>query len=298
MAFSETQIRAAKLFDIASHIYKDHYLSNGIFEEQFHEGYKALVCFLKNYAYARQGVLAAYSVIALQCVSKTYQDGNNWSDWSDPTEVQAEKIWDDYKKIAKDNFNLWDTKKNKLKVNEVRNPLRKEKGVIASLASIKVPNIAVYVRDSIKNSNTDGAYRFLRSICGIGDKIASFYMRDIGYLDKLNEQNITNLHLLQPIDTWLDQTLDILFNHKSYRTLEEKQKNIVNLCQEAGVSSISFNQGAWLFGSQIARDFNTFNKAVDTRSFVLEIFEKHIEEKEQYLRRVKKALRCLRQAGK
>ncbi len=297
MHFNESQINIAKLLEKVSPIYQNYYLRNDILREQFEDGYKALVCFLKNYAYERQGSAAAYSKIAFKCVSIRYQNGNNWSA---PSKDDAKNLWKNYKDIAKKEFNLIGKDKKtgneKIKVNELRNPMNKDKGVIDKLASNKISNIAIYIRDLVSNGNTNQAYEFMKSIRGIGEKISPFYLRDIVYLTNLDEKDISDLHLLQPIDTWLEQTLKILFNSDIPKKLQEKQKLIADLCKESEVSSISFNQGAWVLGSQIAGEFETFKKALTDYDFaqVAEIVERHIKEKEEYLREVKNVLGSLR----
>ena len=171
--------------------------------------------------------------------------------------------------------------------------MNKDKGVIDKLASSNISNIAIYIRDLVSNGNTNQAYDFIKSIRGIGEKISSFYLRDIVYLTNLDEKNIPDLHLLQPLDTWLEQTLKILFNSDVPKKLQEKQKLIVDLSKESRVSSISFNQGAWVLGSQISGEFETFKRALTDYDFA-KIVEDHIKEKEEYLREVKNVLDSLR----
>lgn len=311
MQFDKSQINIAKLLKKVSPIYQNCYLHNDMkLREQFDGGYKALVCFLENYAYERQGSAAAYPKIALKCVSNIYQNGYNWRV---PTKDDAKKIWENYKDIAKKEFNLIEKDKKtgneKVKVNELRNPMYKEEGVIDKLASNNISNIAIYIRDLISNGNTDKAYDFIKSICGIGEKISSFYLRDIVYLTSLDEKNISDLHLLQPIDTWIEQTLKIIFASNEELSIElseydiktntkyrkKYQKLIVDLSKKSGISSISFNQGAWVLGSQIAGEFETFKKALTNYDFAAQkIIEHHIKEKEEYLREVKNVLGSLR----
>lgn len=76
--------------------------------------------------------------------------------------------------------------------------------------------------------------------------------------------------------------------------MQEKQKLIVDLCKESEVSSISFNQGAWVLGSQIAGEFETFKTALTDYDFAQKIIGNHIKEKEGYLHEVKNVLDSLR----
>jgi len=298
MRFKKSQIKAAKLFEKVSFIYKNYFLHDAMFKNQFKDGYTALVCFLKNYAYERQGSPKAYSEIAVECVSRYKGE----KEWEVPTEKDAEILWNHYKDIAKEEFNL--IKKNKktgkeeVKVNKSRNPMNNEKkdGIIDKLASDNIPNIAIHIRDYISKDDTQRAYNFMKSIRGIGEKISSFYLRDIAYLAGLDEKNISDLYLLQPIDTWIEQTLKILFNSDAPQGLKDKQELIVDLCKESGVSSISFNQGAWVLGSQIAGEFKKFNRILNDYAFAQKVIENHIKDKKEYLREVKNVLDSLHNA--
>ncbi len=294
MSFTESQKNIARLLQKVSPVYQNYFLCRKIFREQFENGYEALICFLENYAYERQGAAAAYSKIALKCVSSKYQNGLIWRV---PTRDDAKELWEHYRKIAKSDYNLLDDKTGKAKVNETRNPLTVDGGIIDRLASCNTLNMAVRVRDLISCGDTSGAYNFMTEIRGIGVKIASFYLRDIVYLARLDEGNVSNLHLLQPMDTWLEQTLKILFSCEVPKNLQEKQRLIVNLCRESVVSSISFNQGAWVLGSQIAGEFETFRRALTDHNFAQKVIKNHIKEKEGYLREVKKVRDSLHYAA-
>ena len=304
MRFKKSQIKAAKLFEKVSFIYKNYFLRDTIFRDQFKDDYKALVCFLKNYAYERQGSPKAYSEIAIECISK-YKSEKGWKVFS---KEDAEVLWNWYKDIAKEEFNLIEKKtgNEKVKVNELRNPMSKKGGIIDKLSSENIPNLAIYIRDLISKGNTRDAHYFfvgkesksksIRGIRGIGEKISSFYLRDIAYLAGLDEKNISDLYLLQPIDTWIEQTLKILFNSDAPQGLKDKQELIVDLCKESGVSSISFNQGAWVLGSQIAGEFKKFNRILNDYAFAQKVIENHIKDKKEYLREVKNVLDSLHNA--
>jgi len=278
------QTRAAKLLEEVSCIYKNCFLCDEIFKEQFKDSYQALDCFLSNYAYERQGAAAAYPRIAHECISGRYRNGHQWSV---PTKKDAEHLWKDYGKIAAARFNLAD------KVNAKLNPMNEEEGVIDRLASSDVSNIATHTRDLMADGDTAQAYDFMKSIRGVGEKISSFYLRDIAYLADLDESSISDVYLLQPIDTWLEQTLRILFGSNAPRSVKEKQRLVVDLCSQSEVSSIAFNQGAWVLGSQIAGEFEPFRRALVNRSFAQDIVKRHIDGKERYLREVKHVLDSL-----
>lgn len=291
--FNALQLNAAQFFDKISAVYKNGLVYHEKFIRQFDNGYKALRVFLDTYAYARQGAAAAHPQIACECISREYVDAQNWHK---PTISEAKHLWSVYRKIAMDSFNLLDKKTGKVKVNGDCNPMNSDKGIIFQLASNNIENIAGHVRTLIKNGNTHNAYDFIKSIKGIGDKIASFYLRDIAHFaDDIEESDIVDVHLLQPIDTWLEQILKILFNSDIMKlSLRNKQKQIVNLCREAKVSCLSFNQGAWLFGSQIAEDFERVESAITDTEKALLIIEKHIDKKQRYLHELSNVLKILK----
>jgi len=291
MNFSEKQKNVAKLLTKISTVYQNYFLSDNIFRTQFENGYKALICFLDNYAYERQGAPKAYPKIAIKCISNKYKKGENWII---PTETDVKNLWEDYRNIAISDFNMLSKNSEEAKVNKRNNPMNKNGGVINKLNSLKIPNIAVYVRDLLCDSNIAKAYKFLINIRGVGEKISSFYLRDIAYLSNLEENDIKeDLYLLQPIDTWLEQTLKVLFNNEFPNSLQDKQKKIVKLCEESEVSSISFNQGAWVLGSQIAGEFESFKRAINSNNSAKNIIKKHIEDKELYLIKVQDVLNML-----
>ena len=113
-------------------------------------------------------------------------------------------------------------------------------------------------------------------------------MRDIAFIAQLDENRISDPHLLQPIDTWLDQTLRIVFEEEVPTELQKKQASIFKLCKESDISPISFNQGAWVLGSQIAGEFEAFKKILIEGD--INIIKKYVTEKERYLVEVRNML--------
>jgi hypothetical protein len=83
-------------------------------------------------------------------------------------------------------------------------------GIIHVLARNKITNLAIEIKNLLIEYQTRKAYNLLNSIREIGPKIASLYMRDIVYLGKIDESDIRDAFVLQPIDTWIDQILDII----------------------------------------------------------------------------------------
>lgn len=163
------------------------------------------------------------------------------------------------------------------------------RGVLSLMASQQISNISNYVKTSIEQGKTHEAHSFVSSIRGIGTKIASFYLRDIAFLSGLHEKEIKEQFYLQPIDTWLEQTISIIFGGIAPKKLEDRQRLIVELCSQAGCSPIAFNQGAWVIASQIAGDFNKFRKIAEGQD-IRSIIKRHMLEWKAYIIEVEKFL--------
>jgi len=275
MRFEAEQIEIAKRLTLGAAIYQNHFLKDPIFREQFKDGYKSLACFIKNYVYERQGAAPAYPIIAGMSIEKVFQGQMRLV-----TVTHAKEVWKICKEIARNDF-------NNLKLNDSHNPMNSDRGVLSAMASRQISNISLHVKSLIERDKTIEAYNLIESIRGVGPKISSFYMRDIAYLGNLIESRIKDQFYLQPIDTWIEQTLSIIFGNKVPTKLREKQETIVELCSEANCSPIAFNQGAWVLGSQIAGDFNTFRKIVKGDN-ARAIIENHVAETKAYVTEVEK----------
>lgn len=100
-------------------------------------------------------------------------------------------------------------------------------------------------------ADTIGTFMLLRNIHGIGDKVASFIMRDIvTILDVENKIVVQNQILLQPIDRWIQGMAAFIWNDLGHRTpFWLTALRVVTKCREYGFSPARFNQGAWKYGS-------------------------------------------------
>lgn len=254
-------------------IYQTCYKSIDVYEDIFHNDKKALITFLEHYAYERQGAAAAYPKIAKGVMNQVLN--NNSFD-----ELDAIKIWEKYKLIVEDNY-------PKLGINEKRNPINSDEGIIVAMSRNKIKNIAKYVRDLLINKKTIEVYEFINNIRGIGPKIASFYLRDIAYLANLDESQLEDLYLLQPTDTWIRQVHNIFFDNKEAKDTIIQQ-DIVKLCKDKGISAITFNQGAWVFGSRIAGDYNSLKNSIEDIEKAKKKIEEEFLKSEKWLDSLKK----------
>ena len=277
MEFAQKQIKMAKRLSYGATLFQSYFFRDHLFHEQFDDGYKALVCFVNHYAYQRQGAPASYSKITKKTIENRF-NGNIAA----VTLIDAKETWNDFKKIAKTEF-------NNLRVNKTHNPMNSDSGILTVMANRNITNLASHVKGLIQNNQTKEAHRLLTSIRGIGTKISSLYLRDVAYLGKFPEIRIKDQYYLQPVDTWIEQALSIIFGREKPRVLKEKQERIVNLCITANISPIAFNQGAWFLGSQIATDYKTFQQIAEGQN-VKSIIKERIEEEKHYVSELERLL--------
>ncbi len=230
----------------------------------------ALLEFVDSYGYERQGSARAYRIIAKRVINKIFGDNI-----SNVTQKDAEVAWYLYKQIAEDDF-------GSLKLNVTHNPLNSDGGVLDRLSERSKNNIYRYVARLLQTERIEQAHSFISSIRGVGPKITSLYLRDIAYLE-LNSAKHYHF-LLQPIDTWVNQAVEIILSHTPEKTLKnpsDKQKLIVDLCRDADCSPIDFNQGAWIAGSTIAQDYGTFKDVIEDKKKAKSVIQHRIKDGEK-----------------
>ncbi len=270
MEFTPEQKRIVQRLSYGAGLFRSYYHRDSSFSQQFGDNYQALICFLENYAYERQGAAPAYPRIAVKALRNRFRRGIRSVSVED-----AEAVWEDYQEIAKDEF-------NNLSVNKTHNPMSSDNGLLRVMATHNISNLAVHVEGLLRQRKTKTAHGLIHSIRGIGTKIASLYIRDIAYLGKLSEEEIEDQYYLQPVDTWIEQALSIILGNAKPKALREEQEIIVELCIEAKVSPIAFSQGAWILGSQVAGDYSTFEQLAKGQN-ARAIIEEHIRERESYV---------------
>jgi len=107
-----------------------------------------------------------------------------------------------------------------------------------------------YIRKMAEFSMTD-AFIALTNIKGIGDKIATFLLRDLICILNLEEKiPLEHRILLQPVDRWVKNTAICLWADLEVRVSSWGiAMRIVDKCNEFNISGVRFNQGTWKFGT-------------------------------------------------
>jgi hypothetical protein len=270
MEFTEEQKEMAIRLSWGADLFRSYFYKDTSFTEQFEDNYQALICFFENYAYQRQGAAPAYPEIAIKALQNKFMRSVK-----SITIADAKEVWKSYQEIAKNEY-------NNLGVNRTHNPVCFDNGLLTVMAKKNITNLASHVKSLIQSNQTKEAHELVDDIRGIGTKIASLYLRDIAYLGRIPENTIKDSCYLQPVDTWIEQTLSIIFGQSKPTVLRKKQEIIVKLCETANVSPIAFSQGAWVLGSQVAGDYSTFEQLTRGQN-AKAIIKEHIEERKRYV---------------
>jgi hypothetical protein len=117
-------------------------------------------------------------------------------------------------------------------------------------------NIFNWAATFIRSGKAGKAYWALQTIYQIGDKLATFYLRDVALLEGI-EKSIApkDYEYFQPIDTWLrwvTAQLEIIPS-ADYGNNPFVKGRIIRDCLTADVSPLLFNAGAWMVGAHGSR---------------------------------------------
>ena len=96
------------------------------------------------------------------------------------------------------------------------------------------------------------SFNFLRSIRGIGGKIASFYLRDLVVVINVNLINVRSRELLQPIDVWVERTVKILTGNPNMNIMQVANWVVTNSHQYS-LNPEYINMGIWFFCASIVK---------------------------------------------
>jgi hypothetical protein len=117
-------------------------------------------------------------------------------------------------------------------------------------------NVFNWAVAAIRDEQVEEAYRALDDIFAVGDKLATFYLRDIALVEGIEGGIATDDYgFFQPVDTWVErvaESLGIITEHDRGRRPTVKGK-IIKSCLATDVSPLLFNAGAWMVGANAYR---------------------------------------------
>jgi hypothetical protein len=129
------------------------------------------------------------------------------------------------------------------------------KMVIQSINFIKQinnHNIVTYCLKEIKLNQTIKVFNELKTIYGIGPKLACFFLRDLCFVYKVEPSSKEELICIQPVDTWVRKVAIKLGIPGCTEDKHETEviEPIVSFCLKHKISPLMFNCGAWRTGAR------------------------------------------------
>jgi hypothetical protein len=122
-------------------------------------------------------------------------------------------------------------------------------GALDYVAKLPSKNIVAYSCNEIREGRLKRHYTSLLSIRQVGDKVASFYLRDLVSLCKLADFiDDQSASCLQPVDVWVRRIARQAGIAGQSDTDSAIRDGILKACRAEGVSPVVFNQGAWSMG--------------------------------------------------
>jgi hypothetical protein len=208
--------------------------------------------FLSSYAFERQGRSPHYSTAAVKAV-ELYKEEL-------PNQDFEKEIWQNFCNCG--GFST-DGKGANTKNNPLfpsKNQIESASGLIVSLENYDF-NIVKWASSLAISDDIELAWNKLVKIRGIGNKIASLFLRDIVYAFEINEDKIKGKVYLQPIDVWTERGAKALaqFLSRTPNSYWEFAKVLVEVSEYAAVRPTLTNVGLWIFGAQLVRDEKRFH---------------------------------------
>jgi len=231
----------------------------------------SLAIFLEGYAFERQGRRPDYFHAAVDALFYCKQQHN-----SNLTQRVVSCVWQQFSQLLNNqNLNPQNNPLCPKGTNYTKRYKQTNKSYITqkpSVIEVALSNIprnftfTTYLQDQInRNNSIQLAFNSLKSIWGIGDKIASFYLRDLVDVMNISLNNTQYRYLLQPIDIWVERTVKILAANQGMNK-NQVAKWIVNTSIQYNINPEQVNMGIWFFCSTIVGSEYRLNIALTNLS--------------------------------
>jgi hypothetical protein len=223
--------------------------------------YEALIHFI-DYAYERN--VPDVAIIYRKASKVALRILMNRQNWSEQTQLA---VWEKFIEILS---------KHRVGANKKLNPLAPEYNNNRNAAKFawyicneEHPTLAMWTFNMIRMNNISDCHKKIKTIRGVGNKIASYYMRDIFWLGTgLNPntgfyKNLNDLYLIQPVDTWIRKAASAIGCEKENDL--EIAKHISSFEYDFGITPGGANIGFWMLGAYYLNcdeDFNFVVKAL------------------------------------
>ncbi len=148
------------------------------------------------------------------------------------------------------------TKPRKVKSYKKEFSLSNDKDVMMVLDCLKFisngnrKNVYNYLKTEIErtDSGLEKVYNELDDIYGIGDKIATFIIRDIALINS-GLINKNDYKMAFPVDTWVRKIALAKFGCTEKDSDEQIKIHLIKKCKECNVNPLKFAAGLWYLGA-------------------------------------------------
>lgn len=156
------------------------------------------------------------------------------------------------------NFDNWGTGSydKKLHLAGLNNHMDRKmvSGLLAYQAEVWRHNgltITEYMVNNIKSGKAEQMSSELKSIYAIGDKLSSFYLRDLAFVYNLEKYiKPDGLGLFYPVDVWVARVGADLEIYPQKTALNKVRSLVIPVCVSSGVSPLKLNAGMWYIGAR------------------------------------------------
>lgn len=230
--------------------------------------------YLGGYGYEHQGTSAAFAQAAGDVIDELQQQGRHLGD-----AAVASEAWCRYKGVlAEQRLNVaLDPMAPRSSEYHFASGVRFTTKRSALEVAADVPqNVVSHLRDRLDAGQALEAHQFVKQINGSGDKIASFFLRDIALAYELAPA--AERYLVQPVDIWVRRSAALCLNQVALSSNDRiVARSIVEACLEPPVTPERVNAGMWYFGARIARSEYRLRMAVSDRGLFWSMVTAHVD---------------------
>lgn len=247
------------------------------YPDREHNDWGALSIFLEGYAFARQGAPSDFAHAACDSIQEMIADGITIA-----SSHTAGKLWITFSALLRNTDLNYANNPLCPKGTEYEHRYRgtaratrtSRSSILEFLARCESTNIVAYAKQNLEQENVRTVHQQLSTeINGIGNKIASFFLRDVATFYHILPSK--DRHLLQPIDVWVRRISGQLMGRQT--SDEGIAIWIVQEAAKCGVSPEAVNQGMWYFGSQIGGSEYRVSRALADPKFAKGLVDEHID---------------------
>jgi hypothetical protein len=209
------------------------------YPEALSDRVQSLAVFLDGYAFERAGRAPRYSITAAKIVTQRQ-----------PENLDPQSVWNEF-------FEAFKRKDVNVKVNPLapEGTEFRQKGVrhltkgmsVIELDRTHDMPLVKWVVNELPNA-PETVHSSLQKISGVGEKIASFFMRDVACRFNVFPLRAEDRRFLQPVDIWVERAATCL-GAKDGSAAEF----LVERSGADGNRPERVNQGIWLFGAEVVR---------------------------------------------